>query len=75
MTRVVTYPVPKGTREAACRGCSAPIYWVLTLTNKKMPVDCEADGCFPPTAREEGLGVSHFTTCTKANDFSGRNRA
>lgn len=70
-----TYRVPPGTREVECRGCGEPIYFVTTTTGKQMPVDCEPDGLYPPTSRQEGLGVSHFTTCTKAADFSGRNRA
>jgi hypothetical protein len=74
MPEPTTYDVPKGTREAECRGCGDPIYWITTPKGSKMPVDCEPVGYFPPSDREDGRGVSHFTTCAKANEFSGRNR-
>jgi hypothetical protein len=74
MRAATTFRVPAGTRESTCRGCDASIYWIVNANDKKVPIDCDADGCFPPTAREEGLGVSHFPTCPDANRFSGRNR-
>lgn len=72
--RARVYTVPAGTREATCRGCDAPIYWITNEHDKKVPIDCDAEGAYAPTAREDGAGVSHFTTCPEANRFSGQSR-
>ena len=42
-----------------CRGCAAPIRWVLHTNGKRTPYD--ADG---PTA-----GVNHFVTCPQRDKF------
>ncbi len=55
MTAPRCYPVPAGTREATCRGCDAPIYWIVNANDKKVPIDCEADGMYPPTPRDAGV--------------------
>ena len=73
------YDVPAGTREAECRGCAAPIYWITTPKGAKLPVDCSVDGAWSPsdtrgTTPHDGHGVSHFQTCSKVGQFSGRNR-
>lgn len=47
--------------DSLCRGCGAPILWVLTPAGRKMPVD-------PPD--EDGTPtVSHFSTCPDASRF------
>ena len=72
--------VPAGTREAECRGCGEPIYWITTPNGAKMPVDCDSIiGAYPPSGvfgngQHDGRGVSHFQTCTKAAQFSGQGR-
>lgn len=75
------YAVPAGTREAECRGCGAPVYWIVTPKGAKMPVDCDTvDGSHGPsdarsTTQHDGRGVSHFQTCEKVGQFSGKGRA
>ena len=51
----IRYPIPKGTREAKCRGCGFLIYWVKTKAGKNMPVNAS--------------GIPHWATCEKAKDF------
>ena len=70
--------------NSTCKGCGAEITWAHTDTGAKIPldkrapvyayylngdgkrrakkVDNDGDSCFH---------VSHFSTCPKANDFSG----
>lgn len=68
------WAVPAGTREASCRSCDAPIYWTLTANGARVPIDCDADGAYPPTPTADGFGPSHFLTCTNPAPFSGKNR-
>jgi hypothetical protein len=70
------YDVPAGTRASQCRGesCRATIYWVKD-GEKSIPIDCDVDGGFEPLGRDEGSGVSHFTTCPDAPQFSRSKRS
>lgn len=64
------FEVPPGADQVACKGCGAPVYWILTKKQKKMPVDCHAGaGCQTPTTERPGFGVSHFATCPQAAQF------
>lgn len=64
------FEVPAGTDQVACKGCGAPVYWILTKNKKHMQVDCHAGaGCQTPTSERPGSGVSHFATCPKAEAF------
>jgi hypothetical protein len=71
---------------SACRGCGREIVWVLTQDGKKIPLDRrpviyrhvgnDSHGT-PIVDRVEPLpfhAVSHFATCSKANEFSGSKR-
>jgi len=75
------YNVPAGTREAECRGCGEAVYWIITPKGSKLPVDCDSVvGAYAPSGafgdgQHEGRGVSHFQTCIKAADFSGKGRS
>lgn len=64
--------VPKGTPAKQCRGvtCHATLYWITSETGARVPVDCFVEGGHEPTEHEDGQGVSHFTTCPDANQFS-----
>ena len=78
-TKYHWYTVPAGTREVECRGCKEPIYWITTPKGAKLPVDCSVDGAWAPTdarstTQSDGHGVSHFQTCSKAAQFSGKGR-
>ena len=67
---------------SACRGCGKKIVWGMTVEGKKIPLDAVA-----PTyrivpnvdwgdriVRSEAM-VSHFATCSKANDFSASKKS
>lgn len=62
-----------------CKGCGKAITWALnTETGKRVPLDATAivysavvAGGEVRAKQERGMFVSHFQTCTKANDFSG----
>lgn len=63
-----------------CRGCGKRIFWGVTDDGKKVPLDPT-----PPTyylgdlisggtfkiMRSDTCYVSHFATCSHANEFSG----
>ena len=70
--------------SATCRGCGKPILWATTREGKKIPLDPKApvyyvigDGHDTPFAEKTtgGYFVSHFSTCPKANDFSGSKKS
>lgn len=65
------YPIPAGTPMTACRSdaCGAGCYWVDAPTGKRMLVSADPPGCLAPTAKEDGIGVSHFTNCVDADKF------
>jgi hypothetical protein len=65
-------------RKSNCRGCGRPVIWVkLKDSGAKVPLDPSAPVyAYAPdmfgelvASRTEGY-VSHFATCSKANDFS-----
>ena len=68
------YIVPRGTRAKRCDGknCDTMLYFVRTPHDRIVPVDCEGDGLYDPTADRDGLGQSHFKTCTEPDRFSRR---
>ncbi len=70
---------------AKCKGCGAEIIWARSENNKMVPLDAKAP-VYVLTIREDcsQVGearcqraekgrafVSHFSTCSKANEFSG----
>lgn len=71
--------------------CSATIYWARNpKTGRAVPVDCSVPGGRTPSETamhdqldafagvadvHDGRGVSHFTTCPDADQFSGAGRA
>lgn len=66
--------------SATCRGCGKPIVWGIDPDGKKIPLDPRAPvyalnhlpvGGDPHVERDHDSMVSHFATCSKANDFSG----
>jgi hypothetical protein len=68
---------------ATCKGCGRQIIWALNPdTGKRVPLDAVAPVYFLiERSREEGGNecvpapahtyVTHFATCSKANEFSG----
>jgi hypothetical protein len=70
------YDVPKGARASECnsRQCRATIFWTVTDTGARMPVDCDVPGGYEPNSDEAGHGVSHFATCADPQRFSGRGK-
>lgn len=71
---------------ATCRGCGKQIVWGIFQDGpkaKRIPLDPRppcyraldpiSDGAVR-IEREREVYVTHFATCPKANDFSGKNR-
>lgn len=65
---------------SACRGCGKDIVWGVTEEGKKIPLDPtppvyqyagDSVADKPSAIRHKNCMVSHFTTCPKANQFSG----
>jgi len=63
-----------------CKGCGKEIVWGVTPDGKRIPLDPRPpvysilpnqpeDGDMQ-VVRDHNASVSHFATCTKANDFS-----
>jgi len=67
--------------EKKCEGCGKEIRWAQTNKGKWMPLDANSHVYFLQKGldgemraeRAPNAFVSHFQTCPKANDFSGRN--
>jgi len=56
-----------------CRGCGQPVKWLKTIRGKNIPVDPDTIDDHGATVFDPYQGmVSHFATCTKADDFRGR---
>ena len=68
---------------STCKGCGKPILWAVTEDGKKIPLDPTPPvyqvigtlntvlGDEKLVARaKEGYYVSHFSTCSHANEFS-----
>ncbi len=76
-------PIP-ATKLAPCKGCGRGILWAQNMANGKMiPLDPGAivyeltsapEGDATCARAEPRFKVSHFATCTAANQFSGKNR-
>jgi hypothetical protein len=72
---VPTIVVPALAHTKKCT-CGKWIYFVMTTKGAPMPVDCSvADGITPHAATgRDGLGVTHFATCSDAKAYSQRGR-
>lgn len=57
------FVIPAGARARPCTTCDEPIFFVKQPSGKTLPVSCDWDGAFVPTAHEEGMGIAHFVTC------------
>ena len=73
------FDVPPGTAPSECRSCTAEVYWIVTASGKRMPVDCDVEGGYSPDAARaneglvpEGRGISHFATCPDASKWRHR---
>ncbi len=53
----LTFPLPEGATPTTCRSCAAAVYWIITASNRRMPID----------AFGETKGQSHFSTCQNAD--------
>lgn len=64
--REVRFSLPKGAtlRQSVCRSCNAPIFWMVTKADKKMPLDIRSQRLEPNGERSY---LSHFATCPQAN--------
>jgi len=52
--RGARYEIPAGVDAVHCRGCNAPIYWVLTSEGRPVPVNPD--------------GTPHRATCPQAKE-------
>jgi hypothetical protein len=68
---------------STCRGCGKPIVWGETIEGPKIPLDPRAPVYILSPRRPDGTVVikrtanalvSHFVTCSAADQFSGRNK-
>lgn len=76
-------------KTSRCKGCGRPIVWATKEDGGKVPLDATAPvfaltevadeiGAAEPVVlakRAERHLVSHFATCSHANEFSRRNAA
>jgi len=70
-----------------CKGCGKPIIWGVTSPGKAVPLDpappvyhvvadsASKSGFSAIRLARENHMVSHFATCTHANDFSGSKKS
>lgn len=49
----LTFPIPVGTPEKACRSCGGRMFWIVTASGRKMPLNPD--------------GTSHFASCPDAD--------
>lgn len=61
-----------------CKGCGKQIAWGITVEGKKIPLDTSvqvykrfSDSEVVERVPSGSMGISHFLTCPKANQFSG----
>lgn len=69
---------------ARCKGCNAPICWGESADGTRIPLEPRRAAAFRildqasshvAVEKVEDVYVSHFLTCPKRQQFSGRNRA
>ena len=72
------FDVPAGTAPAECRSCHAEVFWIVTKSGKRMPIDCSVVGGrepwkgVPGDGELDGRGISHFAACPQANSWRQR---
>ena len=60
-----------------CKGCGAEIIWIETRGGKKHPVDAKPRKMWVKLAEKWFLMdcyETHFATCPKSKDFSGKGK-
>lgn len=71
------WPVPRGAVFTSCRGCGERIAWGKTDRGRNVPLSIdskEAEWRGEGAQAECIQAPSHFTDCSAANQFSGRDR-
>ena len=72
------FDVPSSTPASECRSCKAEVYWIVTASGKRMPIECAVDGGLSPwkgvpgDGDMAGRGISHFATCPQAGTWRQR---
>lgn len=64
--------IPAGTPMKRCGGkdCGRVFYWAPhPTTGNRHPVSIDHASAKAPTETEDGVGVSHWSTCPNADDF------
>ena len=70
-------------KTSLCKGCNKPIVWGETSEGRRIPLDPgpaiyavgETSGGTITAERSKEHMVTHFATCPKASDFSGKKDA
>ena len=65
------------TGDARCTGCGRKIEWARTPNGKSVPLERLKSVTVGPDGVTRPAGevlVSHFLTCPRADDFSGRSK-
>lgn len=65
-------PIPAGTKMQFCKGkkCGKAIYFAKhPRTGNMHPVSIDDGSAKAPTATTDGVGVSHYSNCSDADDF------
>lgn len=69
-------PVPDGAEEGVCRGCGTAIFWIDVEGFGRIPLNTRRVRAYMPRPGDrwvrssQPIYVSHFTTCSKASEFS-----
>jgi hypothetical protein len=57
------------SEAGTCRGCNAPIYWVVTAAGKRAPLDRAVTVVIDDAGASHAGHLSHFVTCPARDQF------
>lgn len=77
MAGPIFFSVPKGTAPAVCKAasCRKAIWWIITGSGARMPLDVDVPGGKPPTKMLPGQGIPHWITCPESKSFKKKKEA
>lgn len=62
-------------KTTTCKGCKAPIIWIVTKRGKKMPVDAATTLIMTPDGEMVKGNQPHWGSCPKYKEFKADKRA